>query len=30
MITKFENRGVLKNYVILLRPIFDNMYKGEI
>ena len=30
MITTFENRCVLKKYVILLRPIFDTTYKGEI
>ena len=30
MITIFENRRVLKNYVIVLRPIFDTTYKGEI
>ena len=30
MITTFENRCVLKIYVIVLRPIFDNTYKGEI
>ena len=29
MITKFENRYVLKFYVIVLRPIFDTTYKGE-
>ena len=27
---KFENRCVLKKYVIVMRPIFDNTYKGEI
>ena len=26
----FENRCVLKNYVIVLRPIFYTTYKGEI
>ena len=30
MITTFENRCVIKNYVIGLRPIFDATYKGEI
>ena len=30
MIKTFENRCVLKNYVILLIPIFDTMHKGEI
>ena len=30
MITKFENKFVLKFYFIVLRPIFDNTYKGEI
>ena len=30
MIRTFENRCILKNYVIVLIPIFDNTYKGEI
>ena len=30
MITTFENRYVLKKYVIVLRPIFDTKYRGEI
>ena len=30
MITTFENRCVLKFHVIVLRPIFDTKYKGEI
>ena len=30
MITTFENRCVLKFYVIVLIPIFDTTYKGEI
>ena len=29
MITTFEKRCVLKNYAIVLRPIFDKTYKGE-
>ena len=29
MITTFENRCVLKFYVVVLRPIFDTMYKGK-
>ena len=29
MITTFENICVLKNYLILLRPIFDTTYKGK-
>ena len=29
MITTFENRCVLNCYVILMRPIFYTMYKGE-
>ena len=29
MITTFENRCVLKFYVIVPRPIFDTMYKGK-
>ena len=29
MITTFENRCVLKNYLIVLRPIFDTTYKGK-
>ena len=29
MITTFENRCVLKNYVVVLRPIFDKMYKDK-
>ena len=29
MITTFENRGVLKFYVIVLIPIFDTTYKGK-
>ena len=27
MIATFENRCVLKNYLIVLRPIFDTTYK---
>ena len=30
MITTFENRCVLKIYVIVIRPIFDTTFKGEI
>ena len=30
MITTFENINVLKIYVIVLRPIFNTTYKGEI
>ena len=30
MITTFENRCVLKIYVIVLRPIFNTNYKEEI
>ena len=29
MITAFENRCVLKDYFIVLRPIFNKTYKGE-
>ena len=29
MITTFENRCVLKIYVIVLRPIFNKIYKGK-
>ena len=29
MITTFEKRYVLKNYIILLIPIFDTTYKGK-
>ena len=29
MITIFENRRVLKKYLILLRPIFDTTYKRK-
>ena len=29
MITTFENRCVLKKYLIVLRPIFDTTYKGK-
>ena len=29
MITKFENICLLRTYIIVLRPIFDTMYKGE-
>ena len=29
MITTFENRRVLKKYLIVLRPIFDTIYKGK-
>ena len=29
MIITFENRCVLKNYVIVLRPISNTMYKGK-
>ena len=30
MITTFENRRVLKNYLIILRPIFNTLYKEKI
>ena len=30
MITTFENKCVFKNYVVVLRPIFDTTYKEEI
>ena len=29
MITTFENRRVLKHYLIVLLPIFDKMYKEK-
>ena len=29
MITTFENRCVLKTYLIVLRPIFNTMHKGK-
>ena len=29
MITTFENRCVLKFYVIVMKPIFDTTYKGK-
>ena len=29
MITTFENRCVIKNYLIVLRPFFDTTYKGK-
>ena len=29
MIKTFENIRVLKNYLIILRPIFDTTYKGK-
>ena len=28
MITKFENICIFKNYLIVMRPIFDTTYKG--
>ena len=30
MITTYEHKCVLKIYIIVLRPIFDTTYKGEI